>query len=127
MAGRAPAAMELVTKAAKAKSTTLHKARLAWQSYVLQEAEATARYHKMEWCATHGKEVLSLQHDGIVVNKQGRKHGREAAEEMSRHVETAARYPVRVKHEALVVVGDTDDDDESEWDMPPLTGPVDQD
>eukprot|EP00966_Prymnesium_polylepis_P017329 399451-Prymnesium_polylepis.1 len=58
----------------------------------------------------HGKEVLSLQHDGIIVDRRGGTHGREAAAELGRYVETAAGYPVRVKHEELVVEDDTNDE-----------------
>jgi|EP00966_Prymnesium_polylepis_P105396 hypothetical protein len=72
MALGAPAALELVKRASKSKTVEPHKARLTWQSYVLQEAEAAARYHKIEWCEIHGKEVLSLQHDGIIVDRRGK-------------------------------------------------------
>ena len=37
------------------------------KSYLLQEAEATARAAKCAWCEHHGFRVLSLQHDGIVL------------------------------------------------------------
>eukprot|EP00966_Prymnesium_polylepis_P144530 3337547-Prymnesium_polylepis.1 len=63
MALGAPAAMELVRRASKSKTVEPHKEKLTWQSYVVQEAEAAARYHNIEWCEMHGKEVLSLQHD----------------------------------------------------------------
>ena len=124
MALDAPAAMELVRRASKSKTIEPRKAKLTWQSYVLQEAEAAARYHKIERCEMHGKEVLSLQYDGIIVDKRGGTHGREAAAEMSRYVRKAVGYQVRVKHEELMVEDDTDDEEGSEWDLPPLSGPV---
>ena len=43
---------------------------------------------------------------------------------MSRYVRKAVGYQVRVKHEELMVEDDTDDEEGSEWDLPPLSGPV---
>ena len=37
------------------------------KSYILQEAEATARNAKVAWCHANGLRVTDLQHDGIMV------------------------------------------------------------
>eukprot|EP00966_Prymnesium_polylepis_P335976 7391311-Prymnesium_polylepis.1 len=48
LAQRAPAAVDFIKHATSDQATPDHKAHMTWQSYVLQEAEAIARYHKID-------------------------------------------------------------------------------
>ena len=93
---------------------------MTWQSYVLQEAEAAANHHKVEWCRRAGRRLLCLQHDGIVVDKDTRTDGATAATLMTAFVQDAVKYQVQIKHE-LLHSNDTElDPEEEEWDLPPL-------
>jgi hypothetical protein len=122
LAQRAPAAVDFIKHATSDQATPDHKAHMTWQSYVLQEAEAIARYHKIDWCLQEGREVLSLQHDGIIASRQEGERGETAAKRMTAHVRTEVRYPLIIKYEPMEQVTEEDEDDE--WNMPPLSGPV---
>ena len=87
---------------------------MALQSYVLQEAEAVARYQKLSWCAAEGREVMSLQHDGIIVRRKNGDDGKEVAQRMTTYVSDAAGYDVQIKQVQEYADGD------EEWDLPPL-------
>ena len=85
------------------------KAGLTTKSYLLQEAEATSRLAKAEWCREKGLGVTSLQHDGIMIDMEASIY-KEASRGMSAAATKACRYTVEV-----VVKGV-----EGEWDLPPL-------
>ena len=123
IAQKAPAALEFVKHAASEKEASNFKTGMTLQSYVLQEAEAVARYHKLSWCEQNGREVLSLQHDGIIVRKRDGEDGEVAATAMTEYVRREAGFDVKIKHEDMQQVQGHDDEEE-EWDMPPLTRPV---
>ena len=53
-------------KTNKAQKQDYDKAPLKAKSYLLQEAEATSRLHKIRWCEANGVKVMGLQHDGIL-------------------------------------------------------------
>ena len=67
MAARLQSMIMLIQSLHKAGSPTHAKAPRTANSFVLQEAEAAARNAKIAWCHAHGKRVISLQHDGILV------------------------------------------------------------
>ena len=116
LAARSPAAIDMIRQTGARR----HRPEMTWQAYVLQEAEAAARHHKVEWCRRAGRRLLSLQHDGIVVDKDVRTDGATAAIQMTAYVQEAVKYQVLVKHEQLQS-NDTELDPEEElWDLPPL-------
>ena len=67
MAARLQSMIMLIQSLHKVGSPTHAKAPRTAKSFVLQEAEAAARNAKIAWCHAHGKRVISLQHDGILV------------------------------------------------------------
>lgn len=123
IAQKAPAAMELVKHAVSKKDTCSFKVGMTLQSYVLQEAEAVARYHKINWCKNTGREVWSIQHDGIVVGTRDGENGEDVAATMTAYVQGEVGFDVRIKYEAMQTVRE-DEEQEEDWDMPPLTGSV---
>ena len=111
-----PAAIELIRQTGARR----HRPEMTWQSYVLQEAEAAARHHKVEWCRRAGRRLLSLQHDGVVVDRDTRTDGATAATQMTAFVQEAVKYQVQIKHEQLHCNDTELDPEEEEWDLPPL-------
>ena len=77
---------------------------LRLKSYLLQEAEATSRAAKMAWCAERGLNVVSLQHDGIVIDAlPDGLSADEAAELMSSAASRAAGYEVVVEAKGIAM------------------------
>ena len=75
------------------------------KSYLLQEAEATARDAKVAWFESQGMRVTSLQHDGVLVASNG--NDQQSLEKGSSNAATqACGFQVEVvgpKREAVVV------------------------
>ena len=75
-----------------------------WKSYALQEAEAAGRNAKITWARGAGRQVLSLQHDGVIIGLAERREEDEAEGEwmrgeLTRAVSGAVGYEVRVRTE----------------------------
>ena len=71
------------------------KAPLTVKSYLLQEAESTSRLAKVRWCEGRGIQVMSIQHDGIMV-KIGKDRHEEIRDGMSQRASMACGYEVEV-------------------------------
>eukprot|EP00966_Prymnesium_polylepis_P165491 3825839-Prymnesium_polylepis.1 len=112
VAHNAPAALELVKHASSENDVSSFKAGMTLQSYVLQEAEAVARDHKLNWCAAEGREVMSLQHVGIIVRKRNGEDGEDVAKRMTAYVSDEAGYDVKIKYETMQHV--------QEYEVPPV-------
>ena len=85
------------------------KAGLTTKSYLLQEAEATSRLAKSEWCRQQGLVVTSLQHGGIMI-EMGTERYTEARKGMSAAATEACKYEVEVAVKEI----------KEEWELPPL-------
>ena len=73
-----------------------------WKSYALQEAEAAGRNEKIAWAAREGMQVLSLQHDGVILGQVGpdgadEEEGEAIEEGLTEAVSRAVGYRVRVR------------------------------
>ena len=109
MADRSTRMVEYLQSRVETGTMSWRKAGLTTKSYLLQEAEATSRLAKAEWCREKGLEVTSLQHDGIMIDMEANIY-EEASKGMSAAATKACRYTVEV-----VVKGV-----KGEWDLPPL-------
>ena len=67
MEGRLTSMVDFIRAGRRPGSREYKKAGRTAKSYVLQEAEATARNAKVAWCYANGLRVTDLQHDGIMV------------------------------------------------------------
>ena len=73
-----------------------------FKKHALQEAEAAGRDEKIAWAAREGVQVLSLQHDGVILGKVGpdgadEEEGGAIEEGLTEAVSGAVGYRVRVK------------------------------
>ena len=73
-----------------------------WKSYALQEAEAAGRNEKIAWAAREGMQVLSLQHDGVIICQVGPdgadvEEGEAIEDGLTEAVSRAVGYRVRVR------------------------------
>ena len=73
-----------------------------FKKHALQEAEAAGRNEKIAWAAREGVQVLSLQHDGVILGKVGpdgadEEEGGAIEEGLTEAVSGAVGYRVRVK------------------------------
>ena len=100
MAARLQSMVALIQSLRKVGSPEHTKAPRTAKSFILQEAEATARNAKIAWCDTHGKRVLSLQHDGILVADIAPGSEPQVAAEMSAAATAACGYNVKVEVKA---------------------------
>ena len=80
----------------KAGKQDARSRRVAWKSYMLQEAEAASREAKLRWCQERGVRVVSLQHDGVVAMVSGQEALAEAAEGMARAATASSGFEVTV-------------------------------
>jgi ribonuclease HI len=72
--------------------------RMAWKSYILQEAEAVSREAKLQWSWQHGVRVVNLQHDGIVAMVSGDQQEQErAAQAMAQMATARCGFEVRIE------------------------------
>ena len=107
MEARSSTALALIRASHAAGSTAHRKAGHTVKSYFLQEAEATARQAKIDWCKSHGLKVMSLQHDGILAtlpDDWGNTHSLTAediAEQLSGAAGLAGGYEVLVTSKEL--------------------------
>ena len=67
MESRLTSMVDFIRAGRRPGSREYKKAGRTAKSYVLQEAEATARNAKVAWCYANGLRVTDLQHDGIMV------------------------------------------------------------
>ena len=70
--------------------------RMAWKSYVLQEAEAASREAKLRWCQENGVRVINLQHDGVVAMVSDLQAQERAAQGMAREATARCGFDVTV-------------------------------
>ena len=97
MLARTQRMLELLNKVQIDKK---HKNRkLMVKSYILQEAEAVSREAKMTWAKGNGIRIMSMQHDGIVV--QTDRDVTEVAEGMEEAASDSCEYKVSVKAKML--------------------------
>ena len=109
MADRSARMVEYLQSRAEKSTRSWRKAGLTTKSYLLQEAEATSRLAKAEWCREKGLEVTSLQHDGIMIGMETSRY-EEASKGMSAAATKACNYKVEVVVKGI----------KEEWDLPPL-------
>ena len=90
------------------------KADKTLQAYLLQEAEATSRAAKVQWCQQNGLDVANLQHDGIFVRKwdETRWSVQDIEKGMERAASNACGYEVQIEGKRI---GD------DTWQLPSLT------
>ena len=69
MESRLTSMVDFIRAGRRPGSREYKKAGRTAKSYILQEAEATARNAKVAWCHANGLRVTDLQHDGIMVGE----------------------------------------------------------
>ena len=96
MERRLGAMIEFIREGKKPGSRDFKKAGRTAKSYVLQEAECTARNAKIAWCRSRGLRVTDLQHDGVVVAGISPGEEEEAARGMGEAATVACGFQVEV-------------------------------
>ena len=118
MANRSNRMVEFLKSRVEKGTRAWKRASLTAKSYLLQEAESTSRLAKIDWCKEKGIQVMSLQHDGIMMGI-GPERYEEARKGMSQSATKASGYNVEV-----VIKGIEEKNGggskEGAWDMPPL-------
>ena len=90
--------VEFIREGKKPGSRDFKKAGRTAKSYVLQEAECTARNAKIHvsWCQSRGLRVTNLQHDGVVVAGIAPGEEEEAGRGMGEAATVACGFQVEV-------------------------------
>ena len=109
MADRSARMVKYLQSMVETGTRSWRKASLTTKSYLLQEAEAMSRLAKAEWYREKGLEVISLQHDGIMIEMDANTY-EEASKGMSAAATRACKYKVEVVVKGI----------QEEWDLPPL-------
>ena len=118
MADRSKRMVEFLQSRVEKGTRAWKRASLTAKSYLLQEAESTSRLAKLEWCKEERIQVMSLQHDGIMLGIGAERH-EEARKGMSKSATEASGYNVEVVVKGITEKGKGGAGEEV-WDMPAL-------